>query len=206
MAVAQGLVVDWDSWWIFSALRQNIKNPSTTSFAQSPCAASGHDADGRGGLSFYDKVFYQLPRCPVSTHKPGWRMWASTVHHAGRHCSESVATRHSWLGHSSLAALIEVLVRRMITARASEHFIRVDLHAPDVDVHIAIRIKHPHYTVNRRIAVVSRPRAYTHGTAACSSNLLSRVSGCTRLLPAAAYGISGERHIVLPTFGESKPS
>ena len=42
-------------------LRQNLKNPSTTSFAQSPCAASWDDADGRGGLSFYDNVFHQAP-------------------------------------------------------------------------------------------------------------------------------------------------
>ena len=61
VAVAQGLVEYWDSLWIFSALRYDLKNLSTLYDAQSPCAASGTDAKGRRGLSFYDKVFLHLP-------------------------------------------------------------------------------------------------------------------------------------------------
>ena len=37
VAVAQGLVEYWDYRWTFSALRQNLKTPSTTVHAESPC-------------------------------------------------------------------------------------------------------------------------------------------------------------------------
>ena len=50
VAVAQGLVEYWDSRWIFSALRQNLKNVSTVCDAQSPCAASRVDHGGRRGI------------------------------------------------------------------------------------------------------------------------------------------------------------
>ena len=43
VAVAQGLVEYWDSRWIFSALRYDLKNPSTSSAAPS-CGA--HDRCG----------------------------------------------------------------------------------------------------------------------------------------------------------------
>ena len=42
-------------------LRYDLKILSTTSFAQSPCAASGSEEKGRRGLSFYDKVFHHFP-------------------------------------------------------------------------------------------------------------------------------------------------
>ena len=50
VAVAQGLVEYWDSWWIFSALRYDLKNLSTVCHAQSPCAASGVDHGGWRGI------------------------------------------------------------------------------------------------------------------------------------------------------------
>ena len=41
VAVAQGLVEYWDSRWIFSALRHDLKILSTSRPAQSPCAVGG---------------------------------------------------------------------------------------------------------------------------------------------------------------------
>ena len=50
-------------------LRHDLKNPSTTVHAQSPCAASGVGREGRRALSFYAKVvlsfLYHVNRPPL---------------------------------------------------------------------------------------------------------------------------------------------
>ena len=60
VAVAQGLVEYRDSRWIFSALRQDLKNPSTTVDAESPCAASSDGGGGRGRGRTMTKVFLRF--------------------------------------------------------------------------------------------------------------------------------------------------
>ena len=77
VAVAQGLVEYWDSRWIFSALRHDLKILSTTPFAQSPCAASGSEEKGRRGLSFYDKVLHHFPT-HVPRFPPVWKLFAQS--------------------------------------------------------------------------------------------------------------------------------
>ena len=64
-------------------LRHDLKNPSTTVHAQSPCAASGVGREGRRALSFYAKVFLRyLPhdnRLPPVTRRIGERPDVNTV-------------------------------------------------------------------------------------------------------------------------------
>ena len=60
VAVAQGLVEYRDSRWIFSALRQDLKNPSTVCDAESPCAASSDGGGGRGRGRTMTKVFLRF--------------------------------------------------------------------------------------------------------------------------------------------------
>ena len=52
VAVAQGLVEYRDSRWILSALRHDLKNPSTVLHAQSPRASADGDAGCSGATSY----------------------------------------------------------------------------------------------------------------------------------------------------------